>query len=352
MTMTRTAAAVLLLVALASCALAEDAWEIKVYPAPKASGAILVDGVLNEPAWQEAPLVSGFTWYNKPELLKVQTSFRVLYDDRNLYFGVTCDEPSMSKVVPITASRDSSMVFSGEAIEIFVEPGHDHIHYYQFAANSAGTVYDGRESDLYWNAAVQAKTTLGDSSWTLEYAIPWRDLGVTPQSGKAIGFNVDRDRNVANAREWSNWAQQNANFHDPERFGHLVLSPTPEQLAALGADFRKGGRRGPIVVYGKEGFAQSSYRALAQEAIGRLDKASKAFAGLAVAEPNASVKEELQKRADQYTEQTTELRRKVALASSLDAAEWVKLDLQIAGLETEMQGAVWDARLAGLLSSL
>lgn len=350
--MARTAAAVLLLLALASCLVADDSWEIKVYPAPKATGSITVDGVLNEPSWQEAPLVSGFTWYNKPELLPVQTSFRVLYDDRNLYFGVVCDEPLMNRVVPVAASRDSSLVFSGEAVEIFVDPEHDHAHYYQFAANSAGTVYDGRGNDLYWNAAVQAKTALGDSSWTLEFAIPWRDLGVTPHAGKVLGFNVDRDRNVANAREWSNWAQQNANFHDPERFAHLVLSPTPQQLAALGTEFRKGGRRGPVVVYGKEGFAQSSYRALAQEAIAHLEKATEAFAALATEETNPSVKEELRKRADQYAQQTTELRRKVALASSLDAAEWVKLDLQISSLEAEMQGAVWDARLAGLLRSL
>jgi hypothetical protein len=350
--MARALLAALLLLALASCAPAEDAWDIKVYPAPKAAGPITVDGVLDEPSWQEAPLVSGFTWYNKPELLQVQTSFRVLYDDRNLYFGVTCDEPLMNRVVPVAASRDSSLVFSGEAMEIFVDPEHDHAHYYQFAANSAGTVYDGRGNDLYWNAAVQAKTTLGDSSWTLEFAIPWRDLGVTPQAGKVVGFNVDRDRNVANAREWSNWAQQNANFHDPERFAHLVLSPTPEQLAALGMEFRKGGRRGPIVVYGKEGFAQSSYRALAQEALIRLDKSAKAFAALGADEANPAVKEEVQKRAARYVQQTTELRRQVALSSSLDAAAWVKLDLQIAALEAEMHSAVWDARLEGLLRSL
>ena len=350
--MTRTAAVVLLLLALACCALAEDSWEIKVYPAPRAAGLITVDGVLNEPSWQEAPLVSGFTWYNKPELLQVQTSFRVLYDDHNLYFGVICDEPLMSRVVPVAASRDSSLVFNGEAIEVFVDPLHDHTTYYQFAVNSAGTVYDGRGTDLYWNSGVQVKTTLGDASWTVEMAIPWRDLGVVPQAGKVLGFNVDRDRNVANAREWSNWAQQNANFHDPERFAHLVLSPTPQQLAALGTEFRKGGRRGPIVVYGKEGFAQTSYRALAEEAVARLEKSAKAFAGLAAEETNPAVKDELKKRADQYTAQVTELRRKVALASSMDAAEWVKLDLQIAGLEAEMQGAVWDARLAGLLRSL
>jgi len=42
-----------------------------------------------------------------------------------------------------------------------------------------------------------------------------------------------------------------ANFHDPEHFGHLVLSPTPEILGKLSDEFRKGGLDGPIQVFGR-----------------------------------------------------------------------------------------------------
>ena len=41
-----------------------------------------------------------------------------------------------------------------------------------------------------------------------------------------MGINVCRDRYLGADRQWTNWSQTAANFHDPERFGHLVLSPT------------------------------------------------------------------------------------------------------------------------------
>jgi hypothetical protein len=44
------------------------------------------------------------------------------------------------------------------------------------------------------------------------------------------------------------WAKVQGGFHDPERFAHVVLSGTPEMIGKLSAEFRKGGRTGPITV--------------------------------------------------------------------------------------------------------
>src|SRR3990170_1107489 len=105
---------------------------------------------------------------------------------------------------------------------------------------------------------------LDDTAWTLEVAIPWADLGlISPQSGDLLGFNVCRNRYLSGRTEWSNWAQTKGNFHDVERFAHLVLSPTPEEIGRLGGELRKGERSGPILLFGPEGYSGTSYRALA-----------------------------------------------------------------------------------------
>ena len=83
------------------------------------------------------------------------------------------------------------------------------------------------------SGSVVSATSVGESGWFLEFSIPWADLGIEPEQGRIVGINVCRDRTIANAREWSNWSQTNANFHDPLRFGHLVLSPTPAMLAPM-----------------------------------------------------------------------------------------------------------------------
>jgi hypothetical protein len=345
-------------VAVLCCALpcvghAEDSFDIKVYPCPEASGPIVVDGVLSEAAWQDAPLVTGFTWYNKPELLPVQAFFRVLYDEQKLYFGVVCDEPLIDKLAPVAQSRDTHAVFDTETIEIFVDPKHD-ANYYQFAANAAGSVWDSHGTDTNWNADVSAAAKIDEAGkqWTLEFAIPWNDLGITPTPGAIAGFNVCRDRLIGNAREWSNWSQTQANFHDPDRFAHLVLGATPEQLAKLAPEFRKGDRHGPLVIYSSEGFANTSYLAMARDSLRKLDEQLAGLAKVAEEQRDAATRAELDKRLQAYRDEIKPFQQQVAKRSEIDAAAWMKIDLRVDQLGRELGQALWEARLAALLSGI
>ncbi len=246
---------------------AEDQYDIKVYPCPRAYAAVVIDGDLSEADWNRAPLVSGFTLHNKPELVEPQASLRVMYDDTNLYFGIVCEEPLMDRLTPVSHARDSHDVFHGEAIEIFVDPTHDHGTYYQFGINAAASIYDSFRTDVSWSADVHAATVLGADSWTLEVAIPWADIGVTAEAGAVIGFNVCRDRQLGNEKLWANWSQTKANFHDPERFAHAVLSPDAQQLGTLEAEYRKGGRDGAIVFLGPSALTQAAWRTLVRGAL-------------------------------------------------------------------------------------
>ena len=60
----------------------------------KAQGAFVIDGVLDEPDWQQAQTVGDFY-----RVLPIDTGYattptevRMSYDERNLYFGITCYE--------------------------------------------------------------------------------------------------------------------------------------------------------------------------------------------------------------------------------------------------------------------
>ena len=331
---------------------AEDTYDIKVYPAPKASGPLTLDGALDEPAWKDAPLVSEFTVYNAPTMMEVQTFLRVLYDDTYLYLGVVCDEPLMKKVVPISQARDAHSVFDGETVEMFVDPKHNHADYYQFAANVAGSVYDSRVTEPTWNADVVAKTKLYDDRWSLEFAIPWKDLGVEPKPMLVIGLNVCRDRYVGENREWSNWARTNANFHDPERFGHVVLSPTPEGLGQLGDEFRKGDRRGTILIYSNEGFSQHTYRGLAESELQKIEALLVDMARVRDEEQDAKAKQELDARIARFRQEVAAIRERVSADDIVDARAWTDVSLRTGTLTRELGGAVWEARLAALLSGL
>jgi len=162
----------MLVLALVSVAWAQDDFDIKVYPCPKTAAAPVLDGRLDDAVWQTAPVVSAFTMYGKDTLAEVQTSFRVLWDDKYLYFGITCDEPMMDKLAPITFARDEHAIFGNETIELFVDPDHTHETYYQLAMNAGGSLYDGPREDMSGNSDPIVKANLGRNGWTTDTAVP------------------------------------------------------------------------------------------------------------------------------------------------------------------------------------
>jgi hypothetical protein len=348
----KTLIAVTVLAACVPICRAEDDYEIKVYPCQRTDDRIVIDGALNEQAWQEAVLVGRFTYYNKPEPVAAQTSFRALYDAKRLYLGIQCDEPTIDRVSPVQHARDTHAVFHGETIEIFIDPNHDHADYYQIAVSVAGSIYDSARTNASWSADVVARTRIEKEGWSLELSVPWTDLGVTPKPGMVVGLNVCRDRYVSHGREWSNWSQTKANFHDPKRFGHLVLSPTPEQLGALGPQFRKGGRRGPIVIYSKSGFAQMTYREIARRAIAKLEPLIAGLDEAAAQEADPKARANLQQRIAAHRKEIAGFKRQIDSQAGLDAAAWARMEHRLAVLAAKLEQVIWDARLSALLSGI
>jgi hypothetical protein len=328
---------------------AQDSFPIKVYPTPKAAVALSLDGKLDDPAWQGAPLVSGFTNYGQDKLAKVQTSFRVLWDDKYLYFGVHCDEPQMDKVNPVIFGRDEHPLFSNETIELFVDPTGKHDMYYQLACSVSGSLFDGKRDDVTWNSHAVVKTFSGSDYWSLEVAIPWADLEVKPHAGALVGFNVCRDRNIGE-REWTNWARVMTGFHDSIRFAHLVLSGTPEMIGKLGPELRRGNRRGAIEIYSAEGLAAKSYRQLAAAELAQMEKMLADLDQTRHRETNPHIVAEMDKRLKAFREQIPAFRQQAQ--GELDGASWTRLDLAMQDLMTQLGRVLWDARLAGLLDSL
>ena len=350
----RTLVAIAILLAGATALHAAEAPPVLVYPCERVAAPPVVDGRLDDAAWEKAALVSGFTYHDRRELVPVQTAFRVVYDAQALYVGVRCEEPLWQKMVPgAPGMRDThGAVFGGEAIELFIDPKHNHSDYYQIAANSDATLFDGKGTDSAWNSRAKVATRISEGGWSLEIALPWTDFEVRPEPGLVIGFNVCRDRNIAPDKLWSTWAPIAANFHDPLRFGHLVLSATPEMIGRLGDEFRKGGLAGPIRVFAAEGFSGTTYLALAARSLETLEATLKELDSLRQQEKSPAVAAALAKRIAAAREMTAPIAVKVKGNQAFDAAEWVRADSQMQQLRLELEKAVWNTRLEALLSGI
>ncbi len=178
-----------------------------------------IDGRLSEEAWQKAP-VQGHFIQREPEFgmpATQQTEFRVLYDERKIYFGVWVWDDNQAGIIASEMKRDSGLQ-KGDQIKIAIDTFHDHRNSFSFFTNPFGaekdahTVENGRTINYDWNAVWEVKTSRDGRGWYIEIAVPLNQLRFPTTIGESTwGFNMCRiliRRNeesywVPFPREWS-----------------------------------------------------------------------------------------------------------------------------------------------------
>ena len=223
----------LALLALASAALAEEPAPPKRHAAvARLEGKLAIDGKLDEPAWQKAPVHTGFEMplgeaNRTPIPEEAQTSFRVLVDDAALYFGIRCNEPKMSDLVAQAARVHDAAMWSDDDVELFLDPVGDRMEYYQLTVNTDATQVDlyyierGNTGKGGWSSEWQAAVDKGKDYWSVEIAIPFGLFHNRPSRMWADewAFSISRTRNPA-PRYFSQFSPA-SKYHDVANFGTL-----------------------------------------------------------------------------------------------------------------------------------
>jgi len=193
-----------------------------------------IDGIIEEGEYGDAPVNADFVDYRGRGRAEFDTRFQVAYDDEALYVGVIAEEPDPGAITVHQRERDGD-VWRDDDVELFIDANHDRSTYHQFAVNLASVQYDaiggpghGQFGDLKWNGQWQARARIGAGGYVVEFAIPFKTLGVAaPKPGDTWGLNVCRQR-VAPTETWpepmlSAWSIPYANFHVPTHFGDLTF---------------------------------------------------------------------------------------------------------------------------------
>ncbi|MBI3919928.1 MAG: carbohydrate-binding family 9-like protein, partial [Armatimonadetes bacterium] len=195
--------------------------------AVSASGAIRLDGVLDEPSWNAPPWQSSFLSASvasenagQPKPVAVQTRFKVLYDASALYIGVECDEPNIDKLRADVTEHDG-MVFTDDCVEIFFDPAGEGRYYHHFVVNTRGAWYDdygvdyGLVHNKLWACPLEVGTKVDVAAkvWRVEVKIPFAALQLKADVGPNWLWNVARERYATGAMELSTWSPLKGNFH-------------------------------------------------------------------------------------------------------------------------------------------
>ena len=202
--------------------------------AVRASGTIVVDGMLDEPAWSNAPLASHFV-QNDPregEPATYDTEVRLLYDDDALYFGVFAKDDEPGRLIVNDLKKDFN-TGNSDGFRIILDTFHDARNGYQFATNPAGAKWDsqmaneGREQNADWDGIWDVMTRVTETGWYAEIRIPFRTLKFVSSDTQTWGLNFERK--VRRLNEDSYWSPV-PRIYDVER---VSLAGTVEGMRGL-----------------------------------------------------------------------------------------------------------------------
>jgi hypothetical protein len=159
------------------------------YVCRPAGTAIVVDGRLDESAWQHAETLA-IRYVFKPEKYTVpppETTVRLLWDRDYLYVGFTCIDDDIWSF----SSRADDTLWSGDVAELFLKPSREAKNYYEFIVAPNGALYDtrypsrgagGSNRFKSWSSGARIATGVkgtdgncedSDQGYCVEMAIPW-----------------------------------------------------------------------------------------------------------------------------------------------------------------------------------
>ena len=200
--------------------------------AAKLTGKLSIDGRLDEPQWQQAPVHTGFEMplgqaNRQPIPEDRQTSFRVLYDADGLYFGIRCAEPNMDQLVAKAGRTHDAAMWSDDDVEIFLDPTGDRTEYYQLAINTDGTQVDlyliegGNTGKAGWSSEWQAAVHKDTDHWSVELRLPFGLFHNRPSKAWAEMWAFSLARTRKPKPSYFSQYSPAAKYHDVSNFGTL-----------------------------------------------------------------------------------------------------------------------------------
>ena len=247
------------------------------YRAERVSAPLVLDGRIDDAAWQQAPWSEPFLDIRggSHPTPRLATRMKMLWDDGHLYVAAELEEPHLQASFEV---RDSFIYQEDNDFEVFLDPDGDARDYFELEVNALATEWDllldkpygiGGEADHEFDlpgvvTRVHLDGTLNDPSdtdrgWSVEIAIPFAALGeragvpLPPRPGDGWRINFSRVQWRFEAKDGGyvkavrpdgsgphaedNWVwspQGEINMHLPGRWGTVEFGGAGASAASSG----------------------------------------------------------------------------------------------------------------------
>jgi hypothetical protein len=140
----------------------------------------VIDGVLDDPVWREAPSVTGFKTF-VPDFGRDMTEETVVYlayDRRNLYFAFRCFDSRPEKIKAVVTSRDN--IRPDDWVCVNLDSFNDQQSLYALYVNPLGIQQDSRfaggQEDYSVDVVYASAGRLDDRGYCVEIAVPFESI--------------------------------------------------------------------------------------------------------------------------------------------------------------------------------
>ncbi len=203
---------------------------------PRITVAPKIDGVLNDAAWQDAPIATNFVervpTNGKPIPDSLKTDVKIVYDDLGIYFGATMKDPEPDKILKELTERDG--IGNDDFFFVLLNGYNDRQQSLQFIVTAAGVQYDAKmtneNEDASWNGIWYSAVQINDDSWVAEIFIPYSEVRFPHKNVQLWGLNMEREMRRTRTRySWSHIDNTKGAFsiYDGEIYGiENIQSPT------------------------------------------------------------------------------------------------------------------------------
>lgn len=127
----------------------------------RAKGKIEIDGRLDEDDWKATPITGPFYELNDPNAAgepAQKTTLKMLWDDKYLYFGFTCED---SNLYAPKLKRDDA-VYSTDCVELFLMPSARWGLYWELNVSASESIFDSLQckDPLQWGCLSRPYETI------------------------------------------------------------------------------------------------------------------------------------------------------------------------------------------------
>jgi len=171
----------------------------KTISIPRITEAPTIDGILDDLAWQDAPIAQNFVERNptngNPIPDSLSTEVKIIYDDLGVYFGAHMKDSEPHKIATELTERDD--IGADDFFFILLNGYNDRQQSMQFIITAAGVQYDAKmtngDEDSSWDAVWYSDVKITDDGWVAEVFIPYFILRFPKKSVQEWGLNMERE---------------------------------------------------------------------------------------------------------------------------------------------------------------